>query len=302
MTWKRYVPPDLLAHIQTRQTTLCEILKIMPVDGPAFGICSLDQEVHYDDGTADGLVFYSSHYGFDGSAIAYSADSGVDNAEADFLFGIADTLVHGITLDMVNDGYLDNATYVRYLVNYEDLREGVHAELMSGPLGEARIRQGRAGKVELRTRSQLLAQVSVCQVGSKSCRATFGDATTGCYYDVAPEWVDFTVTSVQEADRQFTDSSLAQAAGYFYPGLVEWVTGDNAGKTFETEDFDTGGIITLAHPTYYAVQVGDTGRIRRDCAKTREACIAFGQIKNMRAEPDTPEGDSRGNQAARALR
>lgn len=301
MTWKRYVHPDLLAHLQSRQTTCCELLKIIPVDGPTFGVASLDQNVTYDDG--DGEIVYNAHYGFDGSAIAYSADNGIDNAEAKVLFGVQDTLNQfGITLDMVNSGYLDNATYVRYLVNYEDLGVGKHAELMSGPLGTIRIQQGRAGLCELRTRSQLLAQTAVCEVGSKSCRATFGDATTGCYYDVAPEWIAGTVTSVQEVDRQFTDSSLAQLSGYFYPGLVHWLTGDNAGKTIEIEQFDSGGIVTLAHPTYYAIQAGDTFEIRRDCAKDKPACIGFGQIKSMRAEPDTPEGDSRGNQAPRQLR
>lgn len=301
MTWKRYVHPDLLAHLQGRQKSTCELLKIVPRDGPVFGVTSLDRDVPYDD-LLDEIV-YNAHYGFDGSAIAYSADTGIDNAEAKVIFGIEDTFnKYGITLDMVNSGYLDGARYIRYLVNYMDLRPGVHAELMSGPLGELRTRQGRAGLCELRTRSQMLEQTSVCQVGSKSCRADFGVASTGCYYDLTGEWVDFTVTSVQEVDRKFTDASLAQAAGYFYPGVGEWQTGANAGKKFATEQFDADGVVSLDHPVWYAIQVGDTGRIRRDCMKDRPSCISFGQIKNMRAEPDTPEGDSRGNQAPRALR
>ena len=141
---------------------------------------------------------------------------------------------------------------------------------------------------------------------SLSCRNTFGKNKNGvgCFADAEALWVEFEVTSVIESDRVFASSDLGQAADYFFPGIVEWVTGDNAGRKVEVEAF-AAGQVTLAHLTRALIQVGDTGRIRPDCTKIKagpRGCIAYGQMANMDAEADIPQAEARTNQTPRALK
>lgn len=289
----RAMTAAMRAHLQSRCTTVTSVVKIMLADGgPIFGITELNRNVSYDDQSGDGEIEYLSPYGYTPSAIAMTASLGVDNAEVDFLF--APLQIDGITVEMVNSGAMDNATYIQYLVNYEDLSPTMgHVVLSSGPLGEIRDKDEQLGILEFRSWSQLLKQNSVCELGSKSCRATFGDATTGCYYNLNYEWIPFTVTSVgAETDRVFSAASLGQPDNYFVPGLVIFNTGDNAGKSLEVESNQSTSAdttVTMAHPFYHPIQVGDQGEIRRDCDKSKAACIGFGQILNFRGEPDRPE-------------
>lgn len=297
MTWGRNVPAALQAKLDSRTTTLCMLLRITPVSGDAFGLSSTNVDVDYDDG--NGTITYVSQAGFDPSAVAFTSGTGVDNSEAGILFGTADSLVLGITEEMVDSGYLDEARYILYLIDYLDHPSGEHVEVASGKVGDI-MKRRNAARVECRSRTQQLAQKGVCETGSITCRATFGDATTGCGFDISTTWVSGTVTFVHETDRQF-DTDLTDPVNTYAPGLVEWLTGDNTGRSYEVESYDATGIVTLAHPVYYDVQSGDTFRIRKECPKTRAACVAFGQILNFRGEPDTPEAESRSNQTPRTL-
>jgi uncharacterized phage protein (TIGR02218 family) len=283
----RAISIALQSHLDTRVTTYCLLLKITPVDGPAFGLTTLDVALTYS-GTD-----YVAARGFNDSAIASSEGQGVDNAEAEVL--IADPAELGITLEQVNSGYLDDAGWVMYLVNYESLGQG-HVIVGSGRVGEIRSMDGLLGAVELRSWSQLCKQKSVLWPTSMTCLATFGDATTGCGASLT--WTATqTVTSIgAEADRQFTASALSGATGYYGGGLVEWISGDNAGRSYEVELFTTGGVVGLAHPCGFEVQVGDTFKIRQDCAKTFAACQAYGQTLNFRGLPRLPVADGDGLQ------
>lgn len=303
--WLRYVHPDLLAGLQSRRTSHCRLLKISPKTGPAFGICTLNRAVVYNDGTADGAISYCARYGFDASSIEQSASTAIGNAEVTALLGVADTYdAWGITQEMIDSGYLDGARYIQYLVDYEDALPGKHAEVDSGRLGQVRLPKTGIAIAECRGRMQQMAQRSVCVADSLSCRNTFGVNRNGvgCFADVAALWVDFTVTGVVEADRVFA-TGLAQAADYFFPGIVEWLTGNNAGRKVEVEAF-AGGQVTLAHLARGLIQAGDTGRIRYDCTKVADGprgCKSHGQLLNMDAEKDIPQGEARTNQTPRSI-
>lgn len=302
--WLRNVPEELLAALMGRRGEWCRLLKIKPLTGPAFGITSLNRVVRYDDNTADGEIAYCARYGFDPSAIAASASTAIDNAEFTALLGVPDAYdAWGITDEMIDRGYLDGARFIQYMVDYSQLVPGRHIEVHSGKLGQMRV--PRKGMVigECRDRMQQLAQHSVCQKDSLTCRNTLGvnKNGVGCFADVDAEWVTFTVTSVSEADREFASDDLVQADDHFVPGKVEWLTGDNAGRGAEVEEF-AGGVVSLAHITRGLIKENDTGRIRADCTKIKEGprgCKSWGQMLNKDSEDDIPEGESRNNQTPR---
>ena len=306
MSWLRDVPTTMLVKLQTRCTTLGRIVKITPVDGPPIGIASISEDIHYDDLKGDGVVAYVAHCGFDASAIAASAGTSIDNAELTVILGVSDSSeAWGISNEMIDSGYLDGARFIHYLVDFFNHPPGEHAELHSGKIGQWRVpRQGMA-IVECRDRMQQLAQHSVCQKDSLTCRNDFGGNKNGvgCFADADALWVEFTVDTVLEADREFSSGDLLEDDDHFFPGKVEWLTGDNAGRAVEVEEF-AAGVVSLAHITRALIQVGDTGRIRPDCTKIKDGdrgCKFYGQMLNFDGEADIPEGESRNNQTPRNI-
>ena len=306
MTWLRNVPIDLLEDLQAGRTELCRLMKFKPLTGPAFGITSLNRAVRYDDLKAGGEIAYCARYGFDPAAIAASAGTAIDNSEFTALLGVTDSFdAWGITQEMIDSGYLDGASFWHYLVDYADLTPGRHVEVHSGKIGQARLPREGVAIIECRDRMQQMAQQSVCVPDSLTCRNGFGvnKNGVGCFADAEALWVEFTVDAVVEADRQFVSGDLLQVDDYFFPGKVEWLTGGNAGRFVEVEEFSAGEV-SLAHITRALIQVGDTGRIRPDCTKIKHGdrgCIFYGQMLNMDAEADIPEAESRNNQTPRNI-
>lgn len=300
MSWTRFVHADLLASLQSRCYSVCRLIKITPVNGPAFGVGSISEAVPYNDG--HGLITYCARYGFDASAIAASAGTAIDNAEITALLGVPDSFdAWGITTEMIETGYLDGAAFIHYLVDYNNLGTGKHAELHSGKLGQIRLPKFGICVVECRDRMQQLAQLSMCVRDSINCRNQLGVNANGvgCFVDVEALWVDFEVTSVVEADLEFASTDLTAGDDTYFPGKVEWVTGDNVGRPVEVDSFlSVGGVgvVTLASTTRSLIQIGDTGRIRADCTKIRDGargCKFYEQMKNYDGELDTPEAESR---------
>jgi hypothetical protein len=112
-------------------------------------------------------------------------------------------------------------------------------------------------------------------------------------------WETGTVTSVGVDTTQSFDSHGLSPTYGGAPGLVEWLTGANAGRSDESETFDSfvgpGDVpvtIGLTFGSSYPIQVGDTFRFRDDCPKTPTACQARSNYQNYRGEPSIPVSDS----------
>lgn len=293
------IPVAFQAHLDERATTTCRLLRIAPVGEAAFGYSSTNAAVAYNDG--DGLLTYGVMSGFDVSTVVASGDTSVDNAEARVL-----ALSGGpVTEAKINAGVYDGAEFSLYEVNYNDLTTGRHKVVMHGYVGRARSLRGTAFTLELRSLIDLLRQepwekyqrrCRVRQFGSQP-----GDERFPCMFAIGPEWVTgVAVTSLgTEANRTFTASSLAQAADYFAPGMLEWTTGPNTGLSFEVESFASGGVITLSFPTPYLPTVADQFRIRRECSREwsgHNSCQTFANRANFRGEPKMRPADAAGTQ------
>lgn len=287
----RVVPLALQDHLDQHATTTTRLLKLFLKNGSTFGLTMLDQNVVYDDGAGE-LTYYAMN-GFDPSTLSGDIAYSVDNAEG---YALTAEAVPGITPDMVEKGELDDAQWVMYLVNFRDLTMG-HILLDAGDIGEVRMRYNMAWIPEFLSYTMRLKQ-AIGSVWSRQCRAIFGSpasSQTGCGVALTPLWVSGVVLSVgSEANRVFTGDVLYNSPGIVpFPGRVEWLTGDNAGREFATEDID-GDTCTLNETTPYLIQVGDTYRIRPDCRKRYiEDCIGvWNNGPNFKGEPYIPVGDS----------
>ena len=291
----RTIPIALQAHQDQTATTMCGLLRIGPVDGPAFGYSSTNRAIEYDDG--DGLIAYAVMSGFDQSAIVSTSTTEVDNAEARILLLTGGSVTEAMALA----GYLDGAQFTVYAVNYASLSDG-HEVVQHGYLGKPKIGKG-GGTLTLELRSLLdLLRQTPWEKWQRRCRVKVfgsqpGDERFPCNFVLAPEWVTgVAVTSVGvESDRTFTASSLAQAADYFAPGMWLWTTGPNAGKSYEIESFGLGGVITLRFATDYPITAGDDGDVRRDCTRNwsgQNSCDTFSNRPNFRGEPKMRPADA----------
>lgn len=167
----RIIPIALQPHIAGGSTTLCMLIKITPVQPgvEAFGITTLDVDVHYDDGT--GPLLYSAAIGAEPSTLQASSDLSVAGGESKQLMPVFDT---PISEQALAAGACDYAKFVAYLVNYNDLTSGNHILVQSGTTGRnSPTDSGLAWTAEFRGLTQALKQ-SITEKYSLSCRSIFG--------------------------------------------------------------------------------------------------------------------------------
>lgn len=287
------IPIALLDHYAQPATTKTDLLRIGPFPDASYrGLTLLDDNIKYS-----GLTYYA-RTGVQLSAFQSDNSLGVDNAEAQTLSPIGMFPLEGITKAQIDAGELDKVEFVIYRVNYRDLSMG-HEIVASGTIGEIRMKAGGLNVFELRSLSNQLKQ-TVGEVDSVNCRARFGSQSGEerfpCGFDLTDEWIDGVVTAIEESDRVFS-SDLTEADDYFAPGVVRWLTGNNAGQEMEVEGY-TVGDVTLQFPTGNDILLGDTFAIRRDCTRRvdgHNSCRTFFDsewVNHFRGEPHIPVGDS----------
>jgi len=289
------IPAILQTHFDAQVNTTCLLLRIERNVGafgtplPVLGLSTLDQDVTYDDG--NGSVTYSAMSGFVPTNISSTGDMAIDNAEAEILVPAYD--LGPVVESDINAGRYDSAPFVLYRVNYNDLTSGRHEIVMAGTLGQAKVVGGLSAFCELRSITQQYKQ-TICEVDSLTCRATFG--STACGIDADALFETGTVTSVgTETDREFSSLS-AFLTDELMPGIVQWLTGANAGRSYEIEaNASASGTCTalLTFPTPFPIVIGDTFKWRPDCGKQflRDCKNKYSNGINFRGEPYIPVGD-----------
>lgn len=262
---RKYIPASLQAHYDSEAVTVCHLMRIRTKTGHVYGFADLDIAVRYDPsvydpgGTGDDwgdLEHAALNGGFSLSRLEAAANLSVDNAEMTILPGD-----DSVTPEQLTAGFLDSADVRIYRVNYMDLSMG-HECMAVGKLGETRASENY-GLLEFLSLTSQLKQPEA-ELQTIPCRHVFG----GPNCPKAFTWVDGTVTAVDadEPHRIFADSALTPDDDIYVPGVVEWVTGSNAGLQMDVEQ-NTAGTFALLLPMGYRVQIGDTFRVRQDCTK-----------------------------------
>jgi uncharacterized phage protein (TIGR02218 family) len=264
------ISAGLDAHLGRQQTSTAICWRAELTDSTVLGFTSHDRDIVFQG------VTYQASSGFAPSAVASNADLAVDNLDMEGVLRSP-----SITETDLQSGRWDFAKITVLLVNWADLTQGALVQKV-GTIGAVRVERGQF-VAELRGLAQQVQQ-DLGQIYSATCRAKFGD--TRCGVALGPLTISGTVTSVQ-SDRQFTDTSLAQAADYFRLGLVSFTSGDNEGKAFEVAAFASGGVVTLEMPAPFVIQVGNTFTISPGCGKRfDEDCkTRWNNAINFRGEP-----------------
>lgn len=121
------------------------------------------------------------------------------------------------------------------------------------------------------------------------CRNQVFDAACGL---ARASWeVSGTVNSVTGSRASF-GSALGQAAGYFNQGVVQFLTGANAGERRTVKSFASGAF-AFALPWSQAIANGDTFKAWPGCDRTLATCVAkFNNRSRYRGEPFLPQPET----------
>lgn len=243
------IPANLATHYDGSALTLAWCWKVTRTDAQVFAFTSHDQAI-----TLDGVTYAASSV-FDASAVSTLSELNVDDVE---VAGLLDS--SGITADDIERGLWDGAAVEIRRVNWASIADG--AEIMRvGEIGEIR-RDGQGFRAELRGLMQKL-QRNIGDLISPLCNAEVGD--TRCAVNMASFTHTAAVTAVTSR-REFTCSSLAQAAGYFANGRVTFTSGANNGVVADVKN-NASGVITLRLALPFDVSVTDNISIKAGCDK-----------------------------------
>ncbi len=246
--------PAFLAHLQGDVTTLAYCWRITRKDTQQYGFTSCDKDL------VIGGLNYESTTGFAPTAARSSRELDVNNVQID------------TWLERINDtdlqvGRFDGARVDVFVVNYNDLPASLTTStkllrLPSGYLGDAGQGDIRL-TVEVRGLTQLLAQ-KIGIVTSPTCRYDLGNSK--CKVVLTNYRFTGSITSITDR-KHIGVSALNQGKNYYAGGILEFLTGANAGSKIEIAA-STSGTLELFVAPPFVMAIGDSVRATAGCNKT----------------------------------
>lgn len=264
-------------HLKQRSHQLCWLLRMVLKDGTVLGFTDHDVTLNFDDG--EGAIDYRPDFGMQISNIKTGAGLDAGNFEVTFPLGLSPK---PITRTAVLGGRFNRCETRLMRVVWSDLTLGAR-KFMLGNAGQWRV-EGSKAIAEVRDKRDYLNQ----QVGRQlqaQCDADYADQVQ-CF--ATPTEITGTVTAVTSAALFTVSFSGSYADHFFDHGKVIGLTGPNTNLVGSIWSWTSAGHIELFMPLVEAPVIGDTFTVRDGCALTRAACMAHGQILNMRGFPEVP--------------
>lgn len=275
----------IISHYQQDSTSLTRCLRLEKTrtntsDDLVYAYTALEQPL-----TVDGIVYQP---GLDTTNLVTQSGLQVDNLEVTILPDAEDT---PLLADLLA-GFWDNAEFTIFEVNFRNPAAGVNV-LARGRTGIAKANRS-SWTIEFRSLKQALQQPLV-MVTTKICRARFCDYPSPvpgalCRLDPSEWMVVGEVTDSFDNGRTFVDSSRIEGGSefpdWFKNGIVEFLSGDNAGYSRRVKDYDSGEF-EMTDPFPYPIQEGDEYQAIAGCQhRLIEDCKdRFDNVLNFQAEP-----------------
>lgn len=164
----------LKSHLTEDATSLATCWKITRRDGAVFTFTDHDTDLVVDSLT------YKAALGYSRSAVDNSSSLSVDNMNVE---GFIDD--DSVTTEDLRAGLYDRAEVLIFLVNWNDLTQGV-VRLRKGWFGETTVKPSGVYTAELRGLNGAYAQ-AIIEVSTPECRADLGDHR--CKLPISPAFV-----------------------------------------------------------------------------------------------------------------
>lgn len=269
------LPAGLQAHLDSGTTTMCYCWRVTRKDSTVMGFTEHDADLVFDGTT------FSATTGFTATQAQQSLGLAVDNMDLVSALSSA-----SITEDDIAAGKYDDAYIEIFWVNWKDTSQRILH--LTGYLGEV-TQNGIAFTAEMRSLATRLNQ-KVGRVYQRTCDAVFGDGR--CKFNKASVTSTGTVTSAA-SPRSISFSGLSATDDYYARGVLTWLTGPNAGASFDVKAYDgASGTVELWTPCTEAPTVGDTASVVAGCLQTPEVCrTKFNNLANFQGFPFMPGND-----------
>lgn len=262
---------------------------ITRTDGEVFAFTSLDRPL-----TFRGVVHEPCN-SLAASAVELSTIVGVTGSME--LRGIlADGGVSEV--DLYN-GLFDGASIEVWMVPWDNSGGEIPFRLMAGVTGSSGHGDTNFSQ-EILTPSAQLGQRALLETFTPACRYEFGNSVDPrCPVDLAALTVTGSATglaipnaSTNATRRIFTDSTRAEADGFFNLGSLTWTSGLNIGATSEVKDFTAGQFI-LWEALLYPIALTDAYSLTPSCDKSPAGHLLFNaDMVDFGGFPDVPGGDA----------
>lgn len=270
------ISAGLSTHLDGEVTTICSCWKIVRLDGKVFTFTDHDQDL-----TVENLVYESQH-GYNRTAMESGSDFAVDNLE---VTGFLDS--DKIDETELRVGLFDRAEVYVFIVNWKDPALGI-MKMRRGWFGEVTLGQNGLFTTEIRGLNQALSH-NFIELFTPECKADFCDPR--CKLTLADYEQATTIASTTSRDTFKVTSATAPVQG-FIGGTVRFVTGENAGAFMEIIDYNAATKeVSLFTGLPYPIAIGDSVMLASGCDKRRDTCVTYGNVVNMRGEPDVPGQD-----------
>lgn len=269
------VSTDFDDLLQEGVTTLCKLLRLTPQGRDTLYLTDHDRDIVYGGNT------YVAAHSFILSSLDNALGTASLNFEIDLLLGDV------ITRNDVERGIYAEASIEIDAIFWDHIAAGV-MPLATGLVSDGTLPTKNKATLSCsgfvaKSTHPLTEQYSI------NCRADFCDER--CGLDIADfTHGPYTVTSVT-GSLTIAATMAGITAGLLNLGHVQWLTGNNAGRTSDIQINTTGSIRMLIRPTL-EVQVGDTFTVTEGCDKTLATCKnRFNNELNFRGEPFVPGQD-----------
>jgi uncharacterized phage protein (TIGR02218 family) len=272
----RTVSPAFLAALQGDLVQLCTCWLITCRNGVTTAYTD-----HLADVPVDGVVFRSVN-GFTRSSYRTTSDLSVNTFDVNAFFDD-----NGIIEANLRAGIFELGSINVYVAIPGNPSAGT-VLLTSGLIGNAVLKDGNF-QFEFRSLRAYLA-LTFGECYSPLCNADFGDVR--CTVNTAPYTFNGSV-QVANGNSNITANISGAANGNndVQFGTVTWLTGPNRGFVSQILN-NVNNSINFTTGIPYTPNAGDTFTLVKGCAKTRDACIAYNNILNMRSAPDVPGQDT----------
>jgi len=284
---------DAPASVDTMLTgdrfTLATCVKFGLRGGVELGFTDLDEGFNFLlGGDVNSNVFYSSEQGMVIGDIVQGV--GLDSGN----FEIQIPIGGEVTAEAVYGRRFNKADVWVFDVDHQNITDE-RVEVTKGWVADARVHQNKA-VFEVRTLTDAY-NIVIGRVASPRCSADFGDTQCG----VAKNWIDATVTLVEDSVKFYIDLAGLYDNGAFRFGEVDFVTGELADAwEFEVYNYTgNSGLVELFVPAPVAPTVGDTLRIAAGCSRLKTAtdpltptCQSYDNVTRFRGFDRIPGTDS----------
>lgn len=264
----RTVPAGLATAIQSGATSLCNLIRITDAIGGTLALTDHIQDLSVSS------VTYLARPGMKVSLMKTSGNMEIDNYEIEgyFVTGV-------VTMADLLKGRFTGARVRRYIVNYDDLTDGV-LQIGDGNVSRVEVADN-AFKVQVLGKMWRLSQ-PVGRTVTKRCDVeTLGD--TRCQFNLNTTHhtlgyafkQNLTVSAVLDAITFTASGITGTTTDWFKNGRVLWLTGDNAGYTQQIAEYTINigdDEFVLRTQPGADISIGDTLTATAGCDRTTGDC------------------------------